>query len=64
MIKIAKHVKPFLEINGIQYFKYNGNIYSKLSNLCTAYDLDTGMPLCARWLCSELFFDEILKKRN
>lgn len=60
---IADHIKPFLIANNQLFYKHpiNGEIYSMLENTESAYDLDSGMPLAARWLCNEDTFNHYRK---
>ncbi len=57
--KIATPIEPFLDDGNRKYFKHpaNGEIYSMPSDKNTAYDLLTGMPLSAWWLCSDWQFE-------
>ena len=57
--KITTPIKPFLNDGNKKYFKHpvNGEIYSMPTDKNTAYDLITGMPLSAFWLCSEVQFE-------
>jgi len=57
---ISLHISPFMNVGIWSYYKHpiTGDIYRMPTDSSTAYDLITGMPLMARWLCSSESFNE------
>lgn len=57
---ITEPLKPFLTNNNTLYFKHpvTHEIYTMQADNTSVYDIITGMPLTARWLCSETQFNQ------
>lgn len=57
---VTQHVEPFIITESWSYYKHpiNSDIYRMSADTNTAYDLITGMPLMARWLCNNECFEE------
>jgi hypothetical protein len=53
-------IEPFLNVENWNYYKHpvTSDVYRMSSDTTTTYDLTTGMPLAARWLCSNESFGE------